>query len=260
MRKTILAVSAATALSTPLFAVAADSPSPFTANASITSQYLYRGIAQSGGKPAVQGGFDYANPNGLYVGTWASSISWIQDTGAASSAGMEWDMYGGYKGTVSGDLGYDVGVLHYYYPLRNLTAGFLNPDTTELYGALSYKWLTVKYSRTVGTALFGWANTSGGKTTGSGYLDVTGTFDLGGGWGINAHAGHQTVNGFSPASYSDWRLGVTKDVGFGTLGLTASGTNAKDSCSAGGPYCFGPAGGQYSAGKSTVVLSLSKSF
>jgi uncharacterized protein (TIGR02001 family) len=258
MRKSILAVTAATALSAPLLATAADSP--FSANVSITSQYIYRGIAQSGAKPAIQGGFDYANPNGLYAGTWASSISWLQDTGAASSAGMEWDFYGGYKGTVSGDLGFDVGLLRYYYPLRNLTTGFLSPDTTELYGGLSYKWLTVKYSRTVGTALFGWANTSGGKTTGSGYLDVTGSFDLGSGWGISAHAGHQTVNGFSPASYSDWRLGVSKDVGFGTVGLALSGTNAQDSCSSGQAYCFGPAGGQYSAGKGTVVLSLSKSF
>lgn len=258
MRKTILAVSAATALCAPLLATAADSP--FSANVSIASQYIYRGIAQSGAKPAISGGFDYANPNGLYLGTWASSISWLQDTGAASSAGMEWDFYGGYKGSISGDLGFDVGVLRYYYPLRNLTTGFLNPDTTELYGALSYKWLTVKYSRTVGTALFGWANDSGGKTTGSGYLDISGSFDLGGGFGLSAHAGHQTVKGYSPASYSDWKLGITKDFPIGTIGVALTGTNAKDNCSAGEAYCFGPAGGQYSAGKNTVVLSLSKSF
>ena len=259
MRKTVLAVTAAAALTTPLLATAGDSP--FSANVSIVSEYIYRGIAQSGGKPAIQGGFDYANPNGLYVGTWGSSISWLQDTGAASSAGMEWDIYGGYKGSFSGDFGYDVGLLHYYYPLRNLTAGFLSPDTTEIYGALSYKWLSLKYSRTVGTALFGWAKTgSTDKTTGSGYLDLSGNFDLGSGWGIGAHVGHQTVSGRSTASYSDWRLGVTKDVGFGTVGLTLSDTNAQDSCSTAQDYCFGPAGGQYSAGKGTAVISFSKSF
>jgi len=48
-----------------------------TANVGLYSEYIFRGIAQTGGKPAVQGGFDYAHSSGFYAGTWASNISWL---------------------------------------------------------------------------------------------------------------------------------------------------------------------------------------
>ncbi|HUY02399.1 MAG TPA: TorF family putative porin, partial [Rhodocyclaceae bacterium] len=77
MHKTLIASLIAAAFLVPAVASAqtAPVPSPFTGNVMLTSEYLYRGIAQSNGKPAIQGGFDYVNPNGLYVGTWGSSIS-----------------------------------------------------------------------------------------------------------------------------------------------------------------------------------------
>ena len=55
------------------------------------------------------------------------------------------------------------------------------------------------------------------------------------GWGVSAHIGHQKVEnsidagGLYNASYSDWNVGVTKDVGFGVVGLKYSDTNAKGS-------------------------------
>lgn len=263
MRKTLIASAIAAAFLLPVASYAEDAPapaaaapaSPFTGNFTIASEYLYRGIAQTRGNPAIQGGFDYAHPSGFYIGTWGSNISWIGDTVPGASASLELDLYGGYKGAITGDLGYDVGVLTYNYPGSNKPTGNAKPDTTEVYGALSWKWLSAKYSYSTGS-LFGWTTPNGGKTTGSGYLDLTGTFDLGDGWGVSAHAGHQSVKGLSVASYSDWKLGVTKDVGLGTVGLALLGTNAKDSCSAAEPYCFGG----YEAGKSRALLTFGKTF
>ena len=77
--------------------------SPVTANVTVINNYMYRGISQSNGKPAIQGGFDYAHESGLYIGNWNSSISWIGDggyktsSGAATSAPIEMDFYGGFK-------------------------------------------------------------------------------------------------------------------------------------------------------------------
>ncbi len=261
MRKTLIASAVATAFLLPTLSFAEDAPaaaapaaaapaSPFTGNVMLASEYLYRGIAQTRGKPAIQGGFDYAHPSGFYVGTWGSSISWIGDTyPAGTSASLELDIYGGYKGTITGDLGYDVGVLTYNYP-GTYTPGATKPDTTEVYAALNWKWLSAKYSQST-TNLFGTPNSSG-----SGYLDVSGTFDLGDGWGIGAHAGHQSVKNTSAGTYSDWKLGATKDVGIGTVGLALLGTNAKDSCSSGQYYCFGG----YSAGKNRALLTFGKTF
>jgi len=277
MRKTILAASLATAalalpqLAAAQTAAAPASPHTFSGNFTLASEYLYRGIAQTRGKPAVQGGFDYSHSSGFYIGTWASNISWISDFGVgagadginSASAPIEIDVYGGYKGTISGDLGFDVGLLTYNYPGSNKAGGAFSPDTREIYGGLSYKWLSLKYSRTVGTSLFGFAKDDGvSKTKGSAYLDLSGSWDMGSGFGLSAHIGHQSIKGLTNGAYTDWKLGVTKDLGFGTVGVAYSATNAHDDCSgaAGNPFCFGGAVPGYSAGKNRLVVTFGKTF
>jgi uncharacterized protein (TIGR02001 family) len=138
---------------------------PLTANISLTTKYKYRGQDQSNTDkylmPAVQGGFDYAMKNGFYVGNWNSSIG---GRGGASS-GTEVDLYGGYKGSITKDLGYDVGLLQYIY------AGDTPLNTTEIYGALIYKIFSLKYSLTASKDYFDAAGTGTGR--GTGYLDFS---------------------------------------------------------------------------------------
>ena len=62
-------------------------------NVGATTDYRYRGIAQSRLKPALSAGADYAHASGLYVGTWLTTIKWIKDAGG--DAPLEWDVYGG---------------------------------------------------------------------------------------------------------------------------------------------------------------------
>src|SRR5262244_3990370 len=94
----------------------------FTGNVGLFSQYVFRGLTQTNEKPAVQGGFDLGHKSGFYAGTWASNISWISDAYPPAavqpppSASLEWDFYGGYKGSLPWDFGYDLGVLYYWYP------------------------------------------------------------------------------------------------------------------------------------------------
>src|ERR1700758_5568515 len=71
-------------------------------NASIVSDYRYRGISQSRLDPALQGGADYTNnPTGLYAGTWLSTIRWIKDIPGGGSTPLEWDIYGGKRGDLT---------------------------------------------------------------------------------------------------------------------------------------------------------------
>lgn len=266
MHKTLLVALVAGAVSLPSLVMAADAgPHSFTGNVGLVSNYVFRGISQSAAKPALQGGFDYSHSSGLYAGTWASNVNWVADNYSGASNSLEIDVYGGYKGTITGDLGYDVGLITYNYPGSNLTAGgtALKPDSTEVYGALTWKWLTVKYSHST-TALFGWGKAANAldKTTGSGYLELNGAFDLGNGWGVVAHVGDQKIKGNGPASYTDYKLGVTKDAGYGVFGLALTSSNAKGNCAAAEAYCWGLAPGKstYDAGKSAAVLSFSKSF
>ncbi len=186
-------------------------------NAGLITDYRYRGISQTRLDPAVQGGIDFAHKSGFYLGTWASSIQWIKDAGGSASA--EIDIYGGYKATV-GDLTYDIGVLTYQYPSNKLNP---SANTTEVYGALTMGVFTAKYSRSTGN-LFGF-----GGSSGSGYLDLSASFDMGNGWSIAPHIGNQQVNGTGNGkySYTDYSLTLGKDMGNGvSLSAALVGTNA----------------------------------
>jgi uncharacterized protein (TIGR02001 family) len=262
MNRTIIASLLLAAFAAPVMAqtaapAAAEAApaSPFTGNVTLATEYIYRGIAQTNRKPAIQGGFDYAHSSGAYVGVWASNISWLSDIPGGVSAPIEIDAYGGFKNTFGGgDFNYDVGVLTYNYP-GSYPAGFTKPDTQEVYGALGWKWLSAKYSYAFSKNIFGWTGTNGEKTRGSDYLELNATFDLGDGWGVLGHIGHQKIKHFSDASYTDYKVGVTKDVGFGVVGLSYWDTDAKGS--AGQPYrnAFNK-----DMGKGVALLSFSKTF
>jgi uncharacterized protein (TIGR02001 family) len=254
-------------------AFAADEPaaevevSPITANVTVTNNYIYRGITQSNYKPAVQGGFDYAHESGFYIGNWNSSISWVSDAKIATSAPVEMDFYGGFKkDLIAEGFASDFGILQYYYPTSGTIAGSINPNTTELYVAQNATFGPVtgflKFSYALSNT-FAFAN-----STGSSYLDLTGNYDTGF-WGItaNAHVGMQRIagqyyqGGQASASYTDWKLGLTKDFG-GGLSLAAAyvGTNVKQ-----GSGLYANTYGQSTvsgrnAGGQTGLVSLTKTF
>jgi uncharacterized protein (TIGR02001 family) len=178
-------------------------------NVGVVTDYRYRGISQSRLKPALQGGADFAHSSGFYLGTWASTIKWIKDGGG--DAKVEVDLYGGYKFN-AGPVAMDVGVLRYLYPSSSLG---VNPDTTEIYAAGTWGPATLKYSHAV-TNLFGFADSKG-----SGYLDLSATFDLGNGWSVIPHIGHQKVKNNGAFSYTDYSVTVAKDLGSGLVASLA---------------------------------------
>ncbi|MBU3613418.1 hypothetical protein ICN46_00710 [Polynucleobacter sp. Latsch14-2] len=291
LQKTAIS-AAAVALLTGLTSVAAfaeDAPapevSPITANVTVVNDYRYRGIDQSNGKPAIQGGFDYAHESGLYIGNWNSSISWVGDNyntsgGVATSAPIEMDFYGGFKKELIGEgFASDVGVLQYYYPNSGLAlrSQQANPNTTEIYVAQNFTFGALtgfgKVSYAVST-LFGTIN-----STGSYYPDLTVNYDTGVfGIALNGHVGYQYVAGNQPNSgtsfgansvavnglsnstlysYTDWKLGLTKDFGGGLSGSVAYvGTNA---ATYKGSYAYASPTGK-NTGRATGLVSLTKTF
>lgn len=231
-------------------AIAADSPHSVAFNVGVTTDYIFRGVSQSQHDPALSGGVDYSHTSGLYAGAWLSTQKWVDTVPYKDGSDLELDLYGGYKGTV-GDVGYDVGFIHYSYDGDRDTAapGSVTPETSEIYLGLSWKMLSLKYSHVVSEHFVGWAN---GKD--STYLELNATHDLGDGWGLLGHIGHQKVENNGNASYTDWKIGVTKDVGFGLVTLAYSDTDGE-----GGPGQAYRWNGEDVA-KGVLALSFSKSF
>ena len=203
-------------------------PGPVTANVTLASDYRYRGITQGNFRPALQGGFDYAHESGFYIGNWNSSISWLSDgygSNPAVSAPIEMDFYGGYKTEVAG-VALDGGLLQYYYSTKNMpgsttvatckTAGSrnacgVNPNTTEAYFAATYQFAMLKYSYAL-TDLFGIYDSKGAS-----YIDLALNYDTGfEGITLNGHIGKQMISTKTDGvdySYTDWKIGLTKDLG-----------------------------------------------
>jgi Bacterial protein of unknown function (Gcw_chp) len=265
MRKSMLTLSVAAALSAPLLAVA-ETPSPVTGNMSIVSDYRFRGISQTYLGPAIQGGIDYSHPSGIYLGNWNSSVSSNVFTGGS---GIEMDFYGGWK-TTFGDIGLDLGTIYYYY--HNAEFAGADFDNWELYVGASWKWLSAKFFYAL-TDYFGladeqangyWCNRGtdpctplGGRggSDGTWYLDLSFTYPLSKQLSIVAHYGMLEVEKYSELDYKDWKLGVTYDLNGWLLGAAYVDTDADANW-----YYTGGAKGNKDAGKATVVLSVMKTF
>jgi len=212
-------------------------------NVGVVSDYRYRGISQTRTKPALQGGVDFTS-GPFYVGAWASNIKWIKDFGG--DADIEIDLYGGYKGSITKDLGFDVGILTYQYPSNDLNP---SANTTELYGALTYGPATLKYSHAV-TNTF--ANPD---SKNSFYLDLSAGFDLGGGLMLTPHIGYQKIKGpFEDAgSYTDYSLTLSKDFSGFVVSGAIVGTDADKS------FYSSPVNGK-ELGKTTLVVGVKYNF
>jgi len=249
MKKLVHALVLTGLVAVPALAQAEDA-SPFSANVSMATDYIFRGLTQTGHEPAISGGFDYTHASGLYLGTWGSNVSWVSEGGYKTNSSMELDLYGGYRGSLPADIGYDVGVITFYYP-GDKVAGVATPDSTEVYASASWKFLTLKYSHAVSKNFVGWVGPNGEKTRNSNYLELNAAYDLGSGWGISGHVGHQKIENLGVADYDDWKVGVSKDVGFGTFALAYSDTNADKAT-------YTVSGENLGAGR--AVLSFSKSF
>lgn len=293
MKKSLTVLALAAAFAAPAFAqttapaaapaAAAEPASPhtFTGNMALVTDYRFRGISQTNKQPAIQGGFDYSHSSGIYLGNWNSNVS----SGAGFPEGnLEMDFYGGWKKTW-GDFGIDLGALYYYYP--GSRGGAIGQsvrgkpiDNKEIYIGASWKFLSAKYYYAVDD-YFGLKGVdrnsvvTNKKTSGSSYFDLSASYDLGNGWGINGHVGLLNLRNVHNGDYTDWKLGVTKDISGWVLGVAYVGTNAHGKCSGAAtyqPYCFAKTnsidgtgavvlgGALKDAGKDTLVLSVSKSF
>ena len=182
-----------TAIAGLLAASGAASALELSGNVALTTDYIWRGISQTDGAPAIQGGFDAAFTNGLYAGVWGSNVDFGDDTDAS----MELDLYAGWATDLNG-VGIDIGVIHYGYPTGETGSNF-----DELYAGVSFGPATL--TQYVGVDL---GSEDIGDTNYGNYTDLG--LDLGeyNGFALSAHVGYyDTKEGGD--DYWDWKLAAS---------------------------------------------------
>jgi len=281
MKKTMISIGLAVALgavamtSVAQTATLAKEPEPdwtVTGNATLVSDYRFRGFTQTNYGPAFQGGFDATHKSGFYLGNWNSNVAQALYNGAS----LETDLYGGYKGELMKDLGFDVGVLHYMYAKsgKDYTAPLASAqgkkiDNTEIYGGLTYGpfsgklfYATGDYFKTA--ALFNAPK----KTDGTTYLDLSYSQEFSG-ITLGAHYGLLSLKNNAqsaltlatdaggaalPKTVGDYKVSAGMDVGGGYIGtLAVYGTTKKG-------YFATDRAAAKSAGKTALGLSIGKTF
>jgi uncharacterized protein (TIGR02001 family) len=180
-----------------------------TGNLGLTTDYRFRGVSQTQNAPAVQGGVDYAHSSGFYVGNWNSSVSSQMYT---NGAGVESDLYAGFKKDIYKGLTIDVGSYNYFYPRATTSANTgSNFDTYEGFIGLGYGPVSVKYNRTLGNGYFGTANARGSEYF---QADLAYPVPFKGFEKVSllAHAGRTEVANSSNLNYNDFNVGLGYDL------------------------------------------------
>jgi uncharacterized protein (TIGR02001 family) len=191
------------------------SASAFTTsgNLSYTSDYVFRGITQNGGKTALQGGFDVAHNSGFTAGVWASNVNWTNTT-------LEVDLYANYGFSLSKDFSASVGYLAYVYE------GNSSLNTGEINAAVSAYGFTAKISHAV-TDYFGIAG------SGTQYYELNYAYEVAAIKGLSLGLHYGITDGKSAASNDkDYSIALSYPV----LGFTGTLTYSNGSGSYAGVY------------------------
>lgn len=174
-------------------------------NLAFTSDYVFRGITQNGGKTAVQGGFDVAHTSGLSAGVWASNVSY-------GTATLEVDAYAAYGFSLTKDITASVGYIGYIYEGNSAL------NTSELNVSASAYGLTAKIS-------FATTDYFGNALTGSGtkYYELNYAYDVAAVKGLSLALHYGITDGKNAASTDkDYSIALSYPVaGFtGTLAFS----------------------------------------
>lgn len=85
--------------------------SDLSAEIGLVSDYRYRGLSLSDGKPSVQGSVTFEHDSGLYAEAWSSTIG-----GPDVDADAELDLTAGYSVEIADNLSVDMSGTYYLYP------------------------------------------------------------------------------------------------------------------------------------------------
>lgn len=147
---------------------------------SILSNYVWRGISESNGNPALQGSVTAVGPIGIYARAFASTLDY-------RGADVRADFSGGIRNTTPSGLGFNVGATAYRFD-----ASALNFEET---------FLRLRFGPLSAGIYHDWQH-------GNTYLETGYQVGLGSGIHLVLHGGH--TSGDTVSSYDDYGVGVTK--------------------------------------------------
>lgn len=206
----------------PAASIAAEEKEPsllpygFSVTLGAASDYVFLGISQTGGEPALQGSIDWAHDSGFYLGAWASNVDFEDNSGVK----REFDFYGGYTHEF-GALSTDLSLMQVAY--SNAVPG-VDYNYTEAKLGLEYpinEWFSL-------TSEFRYSPDYSGDSGDEEYAEAGASFALPHDITLNTAFGRQWVEknaNYGYPDYNNWRVGAAYSFADFDFGLTYSDTN-----------------------------------
>lgn len=183
-----------------------------------TTDYVFRGLSQTGGEAALQGDVHYRGQAGWFAGAWVSSLN----SGADYLGDLELNAYVGWGWTPAPDWNTRISYVRYAYPGASARVDY---DYGELNGTVAYQDRVF--------ASVGWApDVIRATRYGPGRQGNAFSYELAARqpvwrwFGVAAGIGYYDYSDVIGDSYSSWNATLTASFGSVELDLARFGTDA----------------------------------
>ena len=184
----------------------------------VVSDYAFRGISLSNGRPAAQADLHYVSTRGYLVGVWGSTVelNWWEGRTA------EFDAYLGYSWPLNMNWSTKLTFVHYAYPFNARNGDY---DYDEIVGSLGFRnnfSLTATWSYDA-SHYIATGDTQDYKAWSA---EATGMIPLPRAFAANLGIGYYDLPGVSDAGYAYWNAGLGYDWRAWHFDVSYIGTNA----------------------------------
>ena len=170
-----------------------------SAYATATTDFVWRGVTQSDGDPALQLGADLSIATGIYLGFWGSTID--ISNGPTRQRDTQVNYYIGYVAPSARDWSFGGHIVAYTFPGAESDIDY---DYLEIALTANYDdrlWFEYSYSDDL--------YHSGRR---SHNFDIYAEHALAAAWTFGVGAGYYDVSSLTGSGYANWQLGVTHSI------------------------------------------------
>jgi uncharacterized protein (TIGR02001 family) len=179
----------------------ADAVNVVTGSLGATSDFVFRGLSLTRGKPAAQASLDVEFPKEFYVGAFVATA----DPNPGPSPPVELDAWAGRYWRVSDSLSADVRLSEYSYPDDPRRVSY---DRTEITGTLG--WRNQLFAAAIYSPNTKAVGSSPGYHEGSAWaLELSGRKPFSDRWALSAGVGHYDLHEVYGMSYNYWNATLT---------------------------------------------------
>lgn len=184
-----------------------------SAELTFASDYVFRGISQTMGDPAVQAGLDFVHPSGFFAGIWASNVDFMPADEPDDDADLETDYFIGYWHEFNEHWSAEASLVRYAYPG---TAPGVQYDYNEILLGVKFHWLS---------AMIAYSNDAFAQKKDGVAYELSGEYPFKNGINLAASYGYYDLSDVYENSYFFYEVGLSRALGPVTLGVTYHNTD-----------------------------------